>query len=172
MPQIPFARAVFRPAAVAAVAIAAGVALTGCSGSLNPLDDHEERSEYGSGAAAKKDRASMPSWLPDDAKDIRYVLSTTGDDRLIAATFKDGRLPDGCTTGKGEGPGQGKGEGKAGAEDDPAKPQGKPKLKADWFPKDLRAKADTRCGTWSGAMAEGTFYAWQDDDVVQGWLKE
>ncbi|MFJ8675013.1 hypothetical protein [Streptomyces sp. NPDC093589] len=141
-------RSLVRSLAFAAVAIAAGLTLSGCSGSgsTNPFDDHEERSEYSTGAEAKKDRASMPRWLPDDAQDIKYVLSTTGDDRLLAATFHAGKLPGGCATGTG---------------------QGKPKLTADWLPEKLASKADTRCGTWSGATVDGTFYAWQDHAVVQ-----
>ncbi|WP_411145773.1 hypothetical protein [Streptomyces sp. x-80] len=146
------ARPAARPLAVAAVTLAAGAVLTGCSGSdsWNPFDHHEQRSEYATGAEAKKARTSMPRWLSDDATDIKYVFSTTGDDRLIAAKFKDAGLPAECVTGKGA-----------------AKAQGKPKLAADWFPKDLAAKVDTQCGTWSGATVDGTFYAWQDHDAVQ-----
>ncbi|MEU6824119.1 hypothetical protein ABZ921_26105 [Streptomyces atriruber] len=130
--------------ALGAAALAA--ALTACgSGSSNPFDDHQEKSSYKDGAAAKSDRKSVPRWLPDDATDIKYVMSTTGDDRIIKFKTPDGTFPEQCVKGE---------------------PQGKPRLKADWFPSDVASKADTNCGTWSGARVDGTLYAWQDKDVA------
>ncbi|MFF3641049.1 hypothetical protein [Streptomyces sp. NPDC002564] len=125
---------------------ALAVSLTACSGSANPFDDHEEKASYGEGAAAKSARASVPRWLPDDASDIKYVMSTTGDDRIIRFRTPDGTFPAACKPGKA---------------------QGEPRLKADWFPSDLASKADTNCGTWSGAAVDGVLYAWQDKDVVK-----
>ncbi|NLU67838.1 hypothetical protein [Streptomyces sp. HNM0574] len=134
-----------RTTLLAAGGTALALGLTAC-GSMNPFDRHQERSEYKTGAEAKEDRASMPRWLPDDARDVKYVLSTTGDDRLLSFTPKDGKLPAPCK---------------------PGKPQGEPQLKADWFPEGTAAKAGTNCGTWSGHLADGTFTAWQDKATVR-----
>ncbi|MCF3118677.1 hypothetical protein IPZ68_02980 [Streptomyces arenae] len=134
-------------AALCALGTAAlAVALTACGGSMNPFDDHEEKASYGEGAAAKSARNSVPRWLPDDAKDIKYVMSTTGDDRIITFRTPDGDFPEQCVKGQA---------------------QGKPRLKADWLPADLAAKADTNCGTWSGARVDGVLYAWQDHEIAQ-----
>ncbi|MEU7577324.1 hypothetical protein AB0B50_06940 [Streptomyces sp. NPDC041068] len=146
----PLRQASLRPRAVRATLCALGAAalalsLTACGGSMNPFDDHEEKASYQDGAAAKSARKSMPRWLPDDASGIKYVMSTTGDDRIITFKTPDGKFPAQCTKGD---------------------PQGKPRLKADWFPSDLAAKADTNCGAWSGATVDGVLYAWQDNDVA------
>lgn len=137
MPRIP------RTPACALGAAALAVSLTACGGSYNPFDDHQEKATYKTGAEAKKDRNSIPRWLPDDATDISYAMSTTGDDRIIKFTTRDGKFPASCVAGK---------------------PQGKPRLKADWFPSDAAAEAGTNCGTWSGARIGGALYAWQDRD--------
>ncbi|MEI5101885.1 alpha/beta hydrolase [Streptomyces sp. PmtG] len=126
---------------------ALAVSLTACGGSYNPFDDHEEKSSYATGAEAKKDRKSVPRWLPDDARDISYAMSTTGQDRIVKFTTPNGKFPASCV---------------------PGKPQGKPRLKADWFPSDVAAKAGTNCGTWSGARVGGALYAWQDKDAASG----
>ncbi|QCX81844.1 Carboxylesterase A precursor [Streptomyces sp. YIM 121038] len=133
---------------VCALGVAAlAVSLTACGGSYNPFDDHQERATYRTGAEAKKDRTSVPRWLPDDARDISYVISTTGGDRIMRFTAESGGFPASCVRGE---------------------PQGKPRLKADWFPSDVAAKADVNCGTWSGARIGGALYAWQDRDVASG----
>ncbi|GGV31502.1 alpha/beta hydrolase [Streptomyces spectabilis] len=139
MPRIP------RTPACALGVAALAVLVTACGGSYNPFDDHQEKATYKTGAEAKEDRKSVPRWLPDDATDVSYVMSTTGEDRILRFTAKDGAFPASCVRGK---------------------PQGKPRLKADWFPSDVAAKAGFNCGSWSGARIGGALYAWQDRDVA------
>ena len=50
----------------------------------------------GSGKEAKGDRASVPRWLPDDAKHIEYAMRTTGGDRLLKAALPAATLPPTC----------------------------------------------------------------------------
>ncbi|MFD7905554.1 hypothetical protein ACFV4G_25325 [Kitasatospora sp. NPDC059747] len=113
---------------------------------LNGLREgrHVEESAYATGAKAKADRTSMPAWLPDGATTVNYRMSTTGYDRLLAATVPDGRLPEGCT---------------------PGEPRGGVNLTAAWFPGDTRAKATARCGSYDAALVGDRLYAWQDHAV-------
>ncbi|MGG8409497.1 hypothetical protein ACM614_24320 [Streptomyces sp. 12297] len=108
---------------------------------------HEQTSSYATGAEAKKDRASVPGWLPDDAKSVEYAMRTTGGDRLLKATLADGRLPAQCTPAAAGGQ-------PAGTAD--------PGLTADWFPADAKDRATARCGI---------YYAYVDGDTLYGWQR-
>ncbi|MFC5720488.1 hypothetical protein ACFP1Z_09980 [Streptomyces gamaensis] len=105
---------------------------------------HEQASSYATGAEAKSERASVPRWLPDDAKSVRYVMRTTGGDRLLKATLPSTELPAECRP----------------ATTDGAK---KPDLSASWFPLDAQGQATARCGAYYAYMTDTTLYAWQDD---------
>ncbi|MEU3354277.1 hypothetical protein [Streptomyces sp. NPDC037389] len=115
---------------------------------------HDQTSQYATGAEAKADRASVPRWLPDGAREIRYAMKTTGGDRLLKATLPTGKLPAECT----------------------ALPSGtrakEPNLSASWFPgpgKDAGRAAQARCGLYYAYTDGGTLYAWQDnDDWING----
>ncbi|MFJ3905348.1 hypothetical protein [Streptomyces sp. NPDC090025] len=112
---------------------------------------HDEYGSYRTGAEAKKDRASVPRWLPDDAAKVEYAMKTTGGERALMATLSSPALPAGCTpmpTGA----------------DRPA-----PALTPSWFPKDARDKATARCGLYYTYVDGHTLYAWQDND---DWIKQ
>ncbi|MEU6236851.1 hypothetical protein [Kitasatospora sp. NPDC047058] len=116
---------------------------------------HQEQASYATGTDAKADRRTMPAWLPDNASSVRYLMSTTGDDRLLTATLPDGRLPAGCTTvtpGKGTHP-------------MPAT------LKAGWFPEGVAAKVTGTCGHYNVTLTGNQLYAWQDGAAVQAALR-
>ncbi|MFJ6934986.1 hypothetical protein [Streptomyces sp. NPDC101132] len=104
---------------------------------------HEESAAYASGAEAKRERGTVPGWLPDGAREVRYAMRTTGGDRLIRATLPGGALPEGCravpdaTTGAA------------------------PSLKAGWFPEDARGRATVRCGAYYAYLDGDTLYGWQ-----------
>ncbi|MFJ8621529.1 hypothetical protein ACIRD3_01620 [Kitasatospora sp. NPDC093550] len=112
---------------------------------------HQEQASYDTGTQAKAGRHSMPAWLPDNASGVKYLMSTTGDDRLLRATLPEGRLPVGCTNGL---------PGKA-AHPAPAS------LKAGWFPEGVVAKASATCGHYNVALTGNQLYAWQDGAAVQ-----
>ncbi|MCC3770127.1 hypothetical protein K6I34_002563 [Streptomyces sp. UNOC14_S4] len=107
---------------------------------------HDETSRYATGAEAKADRKSMPRWLPDDARDIRYTMKTTGGDRILKATLPDGKLPTSCkplpsgTSAK------------------------QPALVASWFPDKPSDRAKARCGLYYAYADGSTLYAWQDNE--------
>ncbi|MER5349925.1 hypothetical protein ABT093_06295 [Kitasatospora sp. NPDC002551] len=116
---------------------------------------HQEQSSYASGSAAKADHRAVPAWLPDNASAVRYLRSTTGDDRLLTATLPEGRLPAGCRTGE---PGKG----------------GHPapvSLRAGWFPEGITTKVTGSCGHYNVALTGNQLYAWQDGAAVQAALR-
>ncbi|MGA5817449.1 hypothetical protein ACPC54_06270 [Kitasatospora sp. NPDC094028] len=116
---------------------------------------HQEQSSYDTGVQAKSDRRSMPGWLPDNASSVKYLMSTTGDDRLLRATLPEGRLPAGCTTGV---PGKG-------LHPVPVS------LKVGWFPQDVGGKATGTCGHYNVSLHGNQLYAWQDGAAMQAALR-
>ncbi|MGW2250523.1 hypothetical protein ACWCXH_10015 [Kitasatospora sp. NPDC001660] len=116
---------------------------------------HQEQASYATGTEAKADRRSMPAWLPDNASAVRYLMSTTGDDRLLRATLPEGRLPVGCTTGP-----TGKG----------AHPVPE-SLRAGWFPEGVAGKATGTCGHYNVMLSGNQLYAWQDGAAVQAAMR-
>ncbi|RKN60043.1 hypothetical protein D7231_33595 [Streptomyces klenkii] len=109
---------------------------------------HNETASYASGAEAKKERGSVPRWLPDDASSVQYAMKTTGGERLVKATLKDGRLPSVC---------------KPAAElHAPA-----PEIEAKWFPNNVAGKATARCELYYAYTNGSTLYAWQ---INQDWV--
>jgi hypothetical protein len=116
---------------------------------------HQEQASYESGSQAKADRRSMPDWLPDNASSVKYVMSTSGDDRLLRATLPEGRLPAGCTAGL---PGKG-------LHPVPLS------LKAGWFPENIGTKASGTCGHYNVTLTGNQLYAWQDGATLQAALR-
>ncbi|RCH68948.1 hypothetical protein DT019_09925 [Streptomyces sp. SDr-06] len=106
---------------------------------------HDEAASYSSGKEAKGDRASVPRWLPDEAKRIEYAMKTTGGDRLLKATIPTGSLPPTCKP------------------DQPASPK-PPAMKATWFPKHAEQRAAARCDLYYAYMEGNTLYAWQANE--------
>ncbi|MFF8770974.1 hypothetical protein [Kitasatospora sp. NPDC015120] len=116
---------------------------------------HQEQSSYASGSAAKADGQAVPAWLPDNASSVRYLRSTTGDDRLLTATLPEGRLPAGCRAGE---PGRGS---------HPAPVS----LRAGWFPEGVTDKVTGSCGHYHVTLTGNQLYAWQDGAAVQAALR-
>ncbi|MFF4382850.1 hypothetical protein [Kitasatospora sp. NPDC001547] len=118
-------------------------------------EHHQQQGSYETGTQAKADRRSMPTWLPDNASGVKYLMSTKGDDRLLHATLPEGRLPAGCTVGL---PGRS------------AHPVPE-SLKAGWFPENVAARASGTCGHYNVALTGNQLYAWQDGAAVQAALR-
>ncbi|MFD8146708.1 hypothetical protein [Streptomyces sp. NPDC059708] len=133
---------------IAAGALAAVVALPAAADWYEHR--HEQSDDYATGAEAKKDRASVPRWLADDAASVRYAMKTTGGERLLKADLPGGRLPAGC---------------------EPAAPAGAkpPQITAECFPEGAESKAAARCGLYYAYMDGTTLYAWQHND---DWIKD
>ncbi len=142
--------------ALAVAAIAVGPRLTGWYEGR-----HHEQASYPSGAVAKTGPHPVPAWLPDDASAVRYLVSTTSDDRLLRATLPGGGLPAGCTAvGRGAGA-PGDGARPVAATPDSQRP-GPQRLRAAWFPADRRAEVAGRCGDYAVALSGDQLFAWQD----------
>ncbi|GAA4642023.1 hypothetical protein [Gordonia humi] len=77
-----------RALVLGAVAVAATVALTACGDPSTP--NHVESKSSATGTAAKADHIA-PSWLPDEAHEIEVTRRTTGNERILVASY-DGRL--------------------------------------------------------------------------------
>ncbi|MFG2717729.1 hypothetical protein ACGFW5_05395 [Streptomyces sp. NPDC048416] len=104
---------------------------------------HEEAASYSSGKEAKADRASVPRWLPDDAKRVEYAMRTTGGDRILKAVLPAASPPASC---------------------EPREPDAGPRppaITASWFPSDAGQRAAVRCGPYYAYMEGHTLYAWQ-----------
>lgn len=133
---------------VASLAIATAIAVPAVNDWLG--NRHQETSSYATGAEAKSKRPSVPRWLPDDARSVRYSMKTTGGERLLKAALPGGNPPARCAR-------------------TPASNAKEVQIQADWFPKDARGKAGLQCGTYYGYVDGDTFYAWQhQEDLVAG----
>ncbi|GGZ56791.1 hypothetical protein GCM10010371_15420 [Streptomyces subrutilus] len=135
-------------ALLAATALAALVAVPAAGTWLDSR--HQQTSAFDTGAAAKASRASVPRWLPDDARSVRYAMRTTGGERLLKATLPDGAPPAPCTAAPGT-------AAKA------------PAIGTDWFPADARDRAAVRCGAYYAYTDGDTLYAWQDN---ADWIRD
>ncbi|WP_327256071.1 hypothetical protein [Streptomyces sp. NBC_01244] len=133
---------------VATLGVATAIAVPAANGWLE--NRHQETSSYATGAEAKSKRPSVPRWLPDDARSVRYSMKTTGGERLLKATLPGAKPPARCTPA-------------------PASEAKEIQLQADWFPKDARGKVGLHCATYFGSMDGDTLYAWQHrEDLVAG----
>lgn len=139
-----------RTVVLTTVAAAAGLGFMGIVAAPAAFDwyegRHQEASSYATGATAKEDRASVPRWLPDEARDVSYVMTTTGGDRLLKATLPTTDPPATCKP----------------VQQTPT--SAKPALEASWFPKGAQDKATYRCGLYYAYAKGHTLYAWQQND--------
>ncbi|MFF4739924.1 hypothetical protein ACFY2W_29170 [Streptomyces sp. NPDC001262] len=101
---------------------------------------HQQTSAYSTGAEAKRERTSVPRWLPDEATSVKYSMKTTGGQRVLVASLADGKLPAQCKPLTGSSPDA--------------------ELATDWFPKDVKGKATAKCGL---------YYAYNDGNTLTAW---
>jgi hypothetical protein len=74
-----------RASALLAAASAAAIALTGCSAVMNTLEKvHEESFADRAAAEAGWVGVAMPSWIPEDAAEVRNVATTDETNAVIA----------------------------------------------------------------------------------------
>ncbi|MEV5951015.1 hypothetical protein [Streptomyces sp. NPDC051993] len=134
--------------AVASVAVALGFAAFVAVPAAKDWyqNRHNEASSYHSGKEAKRDRASVPRWLPDEARHIEYAMKTTGGDRLLKATLRSAALPATCKPHQ------------------PATPPRPPAIKPPWFPKHAEARTTARCDLYYAYMDGNILYAWQANE--------
>lgn len=148
-----------RPRAVflASATILAALALTGCSVlGIESTYDKSASHEFATGAEGKEKRV-VPSWVPDEATNLKEIVRTTGNERILRMEF-GGALPASCTaiaeTGRPS-----PAELSAGLDaEDPAAAQElaerveaqyqTPLLAADWWPTGQEEKTTHLCGKW------------------------
>ncbi|MEU3004188.1 hypothetical protein [Streptomyces sp. NPDC007020] len=111
---------------------------------------HEQTSSYATGKEAKGERESVPRWLPDEAASVEYAMRTTGGERILKATLRDGRLPEPCEPLDGR-----------------SAPD--PEISASWFPSGSASAAKGLCGSYYVALEGRTLYAWQTNG---DWIAE
>ncbi|MCX4711398.1 hypothetical protein ABTY35_01055 [Streptomyces fimicarius] len=139
------------------IGVVAAVAVLGVAGAVAVPEAkewydgrHEQTSSYATGKEAKKERESVPRWLPDDAASVEYAMRTTGGERILKATLRDGRLPAQCEP--------------LGGKNAPD-----PEISASWFPSGTASSAQGRCGSYYVSLEDHTLYAWQTND---DWVAE
>ncbi|NED94795.1 hypothetical protein G1H11_05670 [Phytoactinopolyspora alkaliphila] len=81
---------------LAALTVLAVSACGAISESLRRGDNGDVKTfEFTRGADGKADDV-IPDWVPDDATHVRYVMRTTGDERLLVMRATADALPDSC----------------------------------------------------------------------------
>ncbi|MBV1780553.1 YgdI/YgdR family lipoprotein [Paeniglutamicibacter sp. ABSL32-1] len=148
-----------RPKALllASATILAGLALSGCSAlGIESTYDKSTGHEFATGAEGKEQQV-LPAWVPDEATNIKEIVRTTGNERILRMDHA-GALPPGCVaiaeTGKPT-----MAELAEGLElEDPAPMQeiaGRvesqyqtPLLSADWWPTGQENLTTHLCGKW------------------------
>ncbi|MET7360550.1 hypothetical protein ABZS76_19160 [Streptomyces sp. NPDC005562] len=149
---------------VAAGAVAvAGPALKNSALMPDAVSEHvfkEKTKSFATASAAptKGDLAFvLPAWIPDDARNVKVKVKTTGGAKLIRYTLV-GRDRDG-RTGRGA---------DCGAD---APRVGGPDLDASWWPDRTPSRSRTDCGdlhTYRVAVDGDTVYAWTNGEVSPG----
>ncbi|WP_137231901.1 hypothetical protein [Streptomyces sp. BPSDS2] len=139
------------------IGVVAAVAVLGVAGAVAVPEAkewydgrHEQSSSYATGKEAKKERESVPRWLPDDAASVEYAMRTTGGERILKATLRDDSLPAQCEP--------------LGGKNAPD-----PEISASWFPSGAASSAKGRCGSYYVSLKDHTLYAWQTND---DWIAE
>ncbi len=142
---------------LASATVLAALALTGCSAlGIESTYDKSSSHDFATGAEGKEKKV-VPSWVPDEATNLKEVVRTTGNERILRMEF-GGALPESCAsiaeTGKPS-----EAELSAGLDaEDPAAAQElaervesqyqTPLLAADWWPTGQEGKTTHLCGKW------------------------
>lgn len=168
---------------LAAATLITALSLTGCAGiDLGSKYDKTATHEFSSGAEGKQ-KEVLPSWVPDEASNIKEVVRSTGNERIIRMDYA-GAIPTACT--KIEVPGKPTGteitaglktEGAAANKDltEYMKNQYEtPLLSADWWPSGQESKTTHLCGKWWISQQDGTLSAYTPESktIADGILAE
>lgn len=90
----------YRGVGVLAVVAAVAVTTSACGAIKEAMNErhagHTKAFTYDTGADGKADEG-LPTWVPDEATDIRGVFRTTGDEMILTMDVDQGALPDTCT---------------------------------------------------------------------------
>lgn len=132
---------IYDSASVAAAAFAGAVALvalTGCAQLVELVDNrHEEQFPTYKAAAEGWVGVELPSWIPEDAVDLRNTATNDETVAVIRVT-SDSPLPDDCTT---------------------EERSGIPSLEADWSTEEWPDRV-ARCGDYEVMLVDGGWLGW------------
>lgn len=138
-----------------------GLALTGCNVGVdgNP-NDKQQAVSFESGKKGKDDDSSkLLGWVPDQASDIKEIVPTTGNERILmmknAQDLPPDRqqIPGGQSLAPMDNP-DNRGQKAADFSAGPAT------LSADWWPSGTEEKAIIMCGKWWITQAGDITYAY------------
>lgn len=157
---------------LAAASTFAALALTGCGAiDLGSSYDKSATHEFASGSEGKQ-KDVLPTWVPDTASEVKEVVRSTGNERIIKMTYA-GPLPKLCEAIKVQGkPSTSEltnGLRTQGAITDTelteaiAQQHQTPLLSADWWPTGQESKTTHICGKW---------WVSQQDEVVSAYTPE
>ncbi|WP_353709376.1 hypothetical protein ABRQ22_09775 [Cellulosimicrobium sp. ES-005] len=115
---------------------------------------HTKTYEFATGEAGKADGV-LPDWVPDSATDVREVVRTTGDERILSMTADLGALPASCTAVSSEHPLEPRPErGDLTADDYRTAAT----LEAAWWEAGTEQGATAMCGKWWVGAQDGRLY--------------
>lgn len=131
----------FDSATTAAVAFAAGIALlglTGCAG-LHSLASKQHEESFATYSAAEKgwEGVDIPSWIPDDATDLRNV-ATLDETVAVIRVVTDSELAGSC---------------------EPTTREGIPQLAVDWSTQDWPEEIQV-CGDYEVMAMDDGWLGW------------
>lgn len=156
---------------MSAAALSATFLLSACD--LPDLQARYDKSEEHtvSNAADGKSSGLLAAWVPAGATDVHLLQRTTGDERLLKATYS-GNLPASCMTLGTTGSPTDEELARSYAGDERTKDRPldevttSPLLEADWWPKDQHRGTTALCGRWWVSQEGNTLYAFAPEQHV------
>ncbi|MCR1981881.1 hypothetical protein NSA53_06435 [Cellulosimicrobium cellulans] len=143
-----------------ALTVAAGAALLlSACGSIGEAvaenrAGHTTTYEFATGKAGKAE-AVLPDWVPDSATDVREVVRTTGDERILTMTADPGALPASCTPVSADHPLEPRPEH---GELDAIDYRTAATLEASWWEEGTEQSATVMCGKWWVGSHDGALF--------------
>jgi hypothetical protein len=123
---------------------------------------HTKTYEFATGEAGKAEGV-LPDWVPDSATDVREVVRTTGDERILSMTADLGALPASCTAVSSEHPLEPRPErGDLTADDYRTAAT----LEASWWESGTEQGATAMCGKWWVGAQDGRLYGFAPELTV------
>lgn len=149
---------------IVALAAVSAISLSACvPGASSSQYDKSETKTFSSGKAGKAEQA-LPSWVPDEATDVRLLFRTTGAERIVAMK-NAATLPGTCSAVPA-------GQKPVSSEDPDSRwpaselSNGPASLSADWWPNGTEQKATSVCGRWWVTVDGDTTYAYAPETTA------
>ena len=153
-----------------------GLALTGCSAlGFESKYDKQSSYEFDSGVEGK-DQKVLPEWLPNEAVNVKEIVRSTGNERILRAGLA-GALPPGCAAIAETGnptpaelsAGLERQQPSSTAEEIKEQLDSQyqsPLLSAEWWPTSQENQTTRLCGKWWVSQEGGTLSAFVPESKV------